>query len=86
MGQQRRRRPQKPFFRREKLILGIIIAIFSFFFSSIVYAFITLPRTDNLENLQMMAATQVYDINGQLISKLFEENRTIVSFNNMSPI
>jgi len=65
--------------------LGIIIAIFSFFFSSIVYAFITLPRTDNLENLQMMAATQVYDINGQLISKLFEENRTIVSFNNMSP-
>ena len=25
----------------------------------------------------MMAATQVYDINGQLISKLFEENRTI---------
>lgn len=48
-------------------------------------AFIDLPGTDNLENLRLVSATQVFDINGQLISKLFEENRIVVSINNMSP-
>lgn len=48
-------------------------------------AFWGLPRTDTLENLQLVSATQVYDINGQLISKLFEENRVVVTINNISP-
>ncbi len=48
-------------------------------------SFIDLPGTDNLENLRLVSATQVFDINGQLISKLFEENRIVVSINNMSP-
>lgn len=46
---------------------------------------INLPRTDNLENLQLIEATQVYDSQGQLISKLFEENRVVVTLNNISP-
>ncbi|MDR3592375.1 MAG: PBP1A family penicillin-binding protein [Negativicutes bacterium] len=85
MAQQHRGRRDKPFYRQEKVIAGVIIGLIVFFLGSVVYAFFSLPRTDNLENLQMMAATQVFDINGQLISKLFEENRTIVSFNNMGP-
>ncbi|BBB93057.1 MAG TPA: PBP1A family penicillin-binding protein [Methylomusa anaerophila] len=52
---------------------------------NITYAFFGLPDTDNLENLQHAAATQVFDINGQLISKLFFENRIVVSINNISP-
>lgn len=48
-------------------------------------AFSGMPRADSLENLQLISATQVYDINGQLISKLFEENRVVVSISNISP-
>lgn len=48
-------------------------------------SFLGLPHTDSLENLQMVSATQVFDINGQLISKLFEENRIVVSINNIAP-
>lgn len=43
-----------------------------------------LPQTDNLENLQLIEATQVFDENGQLIAKLFEENRIVVPLNSMS--
>ncbi|HWR45574.1 PBP1A family penicillin-binding protein [Sporomusa sp.] len=53
--------------------------------ANIGYAFLGLPGTDNLDNLNLVAATQVFDINGQLISKLFEENRIVVTINNMSP-
>lgn len=47
--------------------------------------FLGLPRTDNLESLHLVSATQVFDINGQLISKLFEENRIVVPISNISP-
>lgn len=69
---------------REYIVDGIIIIVIFSLFGSIGYAFFTLPSTENLENLQLMSATQVYDINGQLVSKLFEENRTVVSINNMA--
>jgi penicillin-binding protein 1A len=85
MAEKHRRQQNKSFYSKEKVMFGVIIAMLCFFLGSIAFAYMTLPRADNLENLQMMSATQVYDINGQLISKLFEENRTIVSFNNMSP-
>lgn len=49
------------------------------------FAFLGLPGTDNLNDLNLVAATQVFDINGQLISKLFEENRIVVSITSMSP-
>lgn len=48
-------------------------------------SFLGLPGTDDLDSLRMVSATQVFDINGQLISKLFEENRIVVSINNISP-
>lgn len=47
--------------------------------------FFTLPQTNSLEALQFSAATEVYDLNGELIGKLFAENRTVVSINNVSP-
>ncbi|WP_371369188.1 Penicillin-binding protein 1F [Sporomusa rhizae] len=53
--------------------------------TNIGYAFLGLPETKSLENLNLVSATQVYDINGQLISKLFEENRVVVTINNISP-
>ena len=49
------------------------------------FAFWGLPATDDLNNLNLVAATQVFDINGKLISKLFEENRIVVDINSMSP-
>jgi penicillin-binding protein 1A len=47
-------------------------------------AFFSLPRTDNLENLSMKAATQVFDVSGQPVAKLFEENRIVVTLSNVS--
>lgn len=52
---------------------------------NIGYAFLGLPDTNSLDRLNLVAATQVFDINGQLISKLFEENRIVVTVNNISP-
>ncbi|MBP2656794.1 MAG: pbpF [Firmicutes bacterium] len=49
------------------------------------FAFLGLPGTDSLNDLNLVSATQVFDINGQLISKLFEENRIVVNINSMSP-
>ncbi|SDF75865.1 transglycosylase domain-containing protein [Sporolituus thermophilus] len=70
---------------REYIIDVIIVVVILSIFAGIGYAFFSLPRTDTLDNLQHIAATQVFDINGQLISKLFEENRIVVSLNNISP-
>jgi len=69
-----------------RLFLKVLIIMF--ILSSCVnvsYAFLGLPQTNNLDSLQLVSATQVFDINGQLISKLFEQNRIVVSINSMSP-
>ncbi|MDU4959689.1 MAG: PBP1A family penicillin-binding protein [Sporomusaceae bacterium] len=44
-----------------------------------------LPPTDSLDDLRFVEATQVFDINGQLISKLFEENRIVVPISRINP-
>ncbi len=49
------------------------------------FAFLSLPSTDNLENFTMKAATQVFDINGEPVAKLFEENRIVVPLSSVSP-
>ncbi|MDR3564821.1 MAG: PBP1A family penicillin-binding protein [Negativicutes bacterium] len=85
MGEQRRQRRHKPIYRQEKWIVVVLTALILVFITSCVYAFFSLPPTDDLESLQMKAATQVFDGKGQLFAKLFEENRTVVSFNNISP-
>lgn len=69
---------------RQLCIISIIVIIIVSLFVNSSYAFF-MPQVDNLDNLQLVAATQVFDVNGQLISKLFEENRVVVSINNMSP-
>lgn len=64
----------------------LIILISSIFvFSLASYVYIGLPDTTNINDLKLISATQVYDINGNLISKLFEQNRIVVTNNNMSP-
>ncbi|OAM94303.1 glycosyl transferase family 51 [Pelosinus fermentans DSM 17108] len=69
---------------RQLCIISIIVIIIVSLFVNSSYAFF-MPQVDNLDNLQLVAATQVFDMNGQLISKLFEENRVVVSINNISP-
>ncbi len=49
------------------------------------FAFWGMPGIDSLNDLNLVSATQVFDINGQLISKLFEENRIVVNINSISP-
>lgn len=44
-----------------------------------------LPKSDTLNDLRLISATRVYDIHGELISKLFEQNRIVVTESNMSP-
>lgn len=69
---------------RQLCIISIIAIIIVNSWGKNSYAFF-MPPIDNLDNLQLVAATQVFDANGQLISKLFEENRVVVSINNISP-
>lgn len=49
------------------------------------YVVVGLPQLERLGELQMASATQVYDKDGKLLSKLFEQNRIVVSRANMSP-
>lgn len=63
------------------IIMVMIICIFT----TSGCAFLSLPKTDNLDTLRLVSATQVFDVNGNLISKLFEENRIVVSISNISP-
>jgi len=69
---------------RKYIISGILVFLIITLFCNACYAFLGLPQTNTLENLQLISATQVFDINGQLISKLFEQNRIVISMNNMS--
>lgn len=68
-----------------KLIKVVACTILLMMCTNVGYGFWGLPGTNSLENLNLVSATQVFDINGQLISKLFEENRIVVTINNISP-
>ena len=68
----------------KNLVKIITCTILLLMFANVGYAFLGLPGTDSLENLNLISATQVFDINGQLISKLFEENRIVVPINGIS--
>jgi len=69
---------------RRWLIKSIVVMIIVCFSINSSYAFF-IPQIESLENLHLVAATQVLDDKGQLIAKLFEENRIVVSINNISP-
>lgn len=58
--------------------MAFIIWVGSLFFPD-------LPDVSQLNDLQLISATQVYDRDGALISKLFEQNRLVVSDSQMSP-
>lgn len=70
---------------KRNITIAIAVFIILSIFTATGNAFLNLPNTSNLDSLTFKTATQVYDINGQLISKLFEENRIVVSINNISP-
>lgn len=84
MEESRRDRRKTSLNWREYIVEGIIIVIVLSLFASVGYAFFTLPRTDNLESLQLKSATQVYDANGVPVSKLFEQNRIVVAISSIS--
>ncbi len=44
-----------------------------------------LPDASKMNDLRPMSATQVYDKDGELVSKLFEQNRIVVPSSQMSP-
>jgi penicillin-binding protein 1A len=69
---------------RQLYLSGIIVILIIFLFINVGFTSF-LPQVDNLDNFHLVAATQVFDSHGQLISKLFEENRIVISINNMSP-
>ncbi len=70
---------------REYFIDVIIIIVILSVFGSVGYAFFSLPETNQLENLKLIEATQVFDIHNKLIGKLFEENRIVITINNVAP-
>jgi penicillin-binding protein 1A len=84
MGENSRVNSRRPLYRRKNLWAGIFATLAVLLLLGISYTFFTLPRTDNLESLPMKAATQVFDVNGQLIAKLFEENRIVVPISSVS--
>lgn len=84
MEEHGRRRHQKRVAWREYAVDAAIVAVVTTLLAAAGCAFFSLPRTDNLENLSMKAATQVFDVNGQPIAKLFEENRIVVTLSNVS--
>lgn len=85
MGDERRRRGKKALRWRPYLADALIVTLILSMFATVGYAFFTLPSTESLEALELKAATQIFDINGQLISKLFEENRIVVPISSISP-
>ncbi len=69
---------------RRWLMKSIILIVIISLSTPISYASF-IPQIDGLDNLHLVAATQVFDSKGQLLAKLFEENRIVVSINNISP-
>lgn len=63
------------------IILLLLLAGFAFIWKVMD----GLPQTENLHELELVSASQVFDKDGVLISKLFEQNRIVVSGSQMSP-
>ena len=66
-------------------MLKIFITMIFLALGSFAYVFNGLPDAQDMNQLKLMSASQVYDIRGELIAKLFEENRVVVPLNKMSP-
>lgn len=66
-------------------MLKIFITMIFLALGSFAYVFSGLPDAQDMNQLKLMSASQVYDIHGELIAKLFEENRVVVPLNKMSP-
>ena len=63
----------------------VLVALFMFCLITTGCSLLGLPSADNLNDLHFVEATQIFDINGQLISKLFEENRIVVPISRVNP-
>lgn len=69
----------------KKYLWPIAVTAIFILVAGFVYAIMSLPNAQGLESLQLAQATEVYDVHGQLISKLFEENRIVVPLSRISP-
>lgn len=70
----------------KRIILTIVvIAIIGYIGLAGLYTLWGLPKSDSLDSFRYRAATQVYDCHGEMIAKLFEQNRVPVSIRDMSP-
>ncbi|EGO62083.1 transglycosylase domain-containing protein [Acetonema longum] len=71
--------------RVQEYISTLLIGTIAVSLISAGCSFLGIPSANNLNELQFVEATQVYDIHGNLIAKLFEENRVVVSLQQISP-
>jgi penicillin-binding protein 1A len=84
MDEHGRSRHRKGVNWREYVVDVLVVVVVLALIAAAGCAFFSLPSTDNLENLSMKAATQIFDVNGQPVAKLFEENRIVVPLSAMS--
>ena len=67
------------------LVLAAIVIPLVFFFMVLKGFFGPLPGDEELLNIQHMEATVVYDVKNRIIGKYYVQDRTPVSFQNISP-
>ena len=67
------------------LVLAAIVIPIVFFFMVLKGFFGPLPNDKELHNIQHLQASIVYDMHGKVIGKYYVQDRTPVSFQNISP-
>ncbi|MCB0506235.1 MAG: transglycosylase domain-containing protein, partial [Cyclobacteriaceae bacterium] len=67
------------------LVLAAVVIPLVFFFMVLKGFFGPLPGDEELRNIQHMEATVVYDVKNRIIGKYYVQDRTPVSFQNISP-
>ncbi|GHA71372.1 penicillin-binding protein 1A [Pontibacter akesuensis] len=71
----------KVFFLGAAVVLGYLLSVEY----NLFYLFGSSPSLDKLENPRSDLASELYTADGQLIGKYFKENRSPVSYNDVSP-
>lgn len=79
---------QPPFFQNmaKLLWLGVIAAFAGVFLLFVVISFSNLPSLEQLENPKSENASEIIGDNGEVVRKLFIENRVPLTFEQLSPV
>ncbi len=80
------RKPRK--IRRERHIIGFLLTlclVLTLFLGSLLFALITLriPNISSVAHYQPAQATLIYDRHGQIVDRIFVENRTVIPLSAM---